>query len=184
MQLFLLISSIQILSLVCDNASNNDTLVQTLAKEIPTFRAEGRIRCLGHVFNLCVRALLRPFSHSLQKRKSDNTDAEWLDLIVEDLNKEDDVENEIDENAEAHDEQYLDSLDNDEEVDMQSSRPECTMEQMKEAAFSLFKVSLLFVTVHCLMPFSSQIWPRKSIGAHSSVTHFKTRARSESLKEP
>ena len=159
-------------------------LVQTLVKEIPTFHAEGRIHCLGHVFNLCISALLRPFSRGLQKRKSDDTEAEWLDLIVEDLDEEDDAENEIDQDAEACDEQYLDSLDNDEEVDMQSSRPECTMEQMKEAAFSLFKVSLLFVAVHCLMPFSSQIWPRKSIGAHSSVMHFKTCARSESLKEP
>jgi hypothetical protein len=47
----------QILSLVADNASNNDTLVkelETLLPEAP-FTEQHRIRCFGHILNLVVK---------------------------------------------------------------------------------------------------------------------------------
>lgn len=42
-----------------DNASNNDTALQALAADIPTLDVrESRLRCLGHIINLVVKALL------------------------------------------------------------------------------------------------------------------------------
>lgn len=144
----------KVLGLVCDNASNNDTLTDALAKEIPSFRVTGRIRCLGHIFNLCVKAILRPFSRGLKKRKAGEEaedDAEWLDLLTKDLDEEDDDgELELDEEAEDADEDYLDGLDrnDDDEVDMASSKPDCSPEELKDAAFALFKLSNLAKKVH------------------------------------
>ena len=124
-------------------------MVKALANRIPFFRVEGRIRCLGHVFNLSVRAILRPFSRGLAKKKGAKgaDDAGWADLLVQDLAEEDHDDYELDEEAEALDEEYLNSLDDDDEVGMQESRPICTAEDIKEAAFALFKVSkpLVFV---------------------------------------
>ncbi len=140
MQLFPFLIFLQILGLVCDNASNNDTLVVALVKLIPAFREEGHIRCLGHVFNLCVRALLQLFSRGLGKRKDGDANDEWAELLVCDLDAEDKEESELDEEAEEHDEEYLTSLE--EEVDMESSRPKCTPEDVKEAVYALFKVKM------------------------------------------
>lgn len=155
-------------------------MVDALAKEIPTFRVGGRIRCLGHVFNLSVKAILRPFSRGLRKRK-DQGDTEWLTLLVSDLDEDEDEKEEgeeLDEEAEGIDEEYLQSLEDnkddedDEEVGMASSRPECTEEELKEAAWSLFKVhcydycDISLLIVGC----SSQTWPRRSIGAQRSRT--------------
>ena len=90
---------LQILGLVCNNVSNNDTLVAAVAKLIPAFCEEGHIRCLGHVFNLCVRALLRLFSHGLGKKKDGDVNDEWVELLVCDLDAEDKEEPELDEEA-------------------------------------------------------------------------------------
>jgi hypothetical protein len=43
---------------VADNASNNDTCIQALAREFHFDAAERRLRCAGHIFNLVARALL------------------------------------------------------------------------------------------------------------------------------
>jgi hypothetical protein len=41
-----------------DNAANNDTCMQELAEEHGFCPEERRIRCAGHIFSLCVRAML------------------------------------------------------------------------------------------------------------------------------
>jgi hypothetical protein len=41
-----------------DNAANNDTCMEDLAFEHGFLPEERRIRCAGHIFNLCVRAML------------------------------------------------------------------------------------------------------------------------------
>lgn len=92
-----------------------------------------------------MKALLRPFSKGLRKKGvkdgGDSEDSEWADLLVKDLDAEDadaDDDKELNSEAEAADETYLDSLD--EEVDMKESCPLCMLEDIKEGVFTLFKV--------------------------------------------
>ena len=52
----------QILSVTCDNASLNDTMIDTLAEELPTFPGgANRTRCFTHILNLVVKVILRQF---------------------------------------------------------------------------------------------------------------------------
>ena len=49
---------------VTDNASNNFTAMKFLAQKIPSFTPEERHnRCLNHVINLAVNALINAISH-------------------------------------------------------------------------------------------------------------------------
>jgi hypothetical protein len=41
-----------------DNAGNNDTCIEELAKQYPTITQQSRLRCIGHILNLVVKALL------------------------------------------------------------------------------------------------------------------------------
>ncbi|KAK0437302.1 uncharacterized protein EV420DRAFT_1222563, partial [Desarmillaria tabescens] len=51
-----------ILSITCDNASNNDTMIDVLAENIPAFPGEQhRTRCFAHVINLVAKSLLNQF---------------------------------------------------------------------------------------------------------------------------
>ncbi|RDX42155.1 hypothetical protein OH76DRAFT_1297656, partial [Lentinus brumalis] len=52
----------QIMSVTCDNASNNDTMISALARRIPGFEGTfHRVRCFAHVIQLVVKSMLRPF---------------------------------------------------------------------------------------------------------------------------
>lgn len=42
----------------CDNATNNDTCLQALAKQFGFDHQERRLRCIGHIINLVARAVL------------------------------------------------------------------------------------------------------------------------------
>lgn len=41
-----------------DNASSNDTCIQELSKQYPAIHPQSRLRCVGHMLNLIVKALL------------------------------------------------------------------------------------------------------------------------------
>lgn len=43
---------------IIDNANNNDTCIKELAKQYPTVTQQSRLRCVGHILNLIVKALL------------------------------------------------------------------------------------------------------------------------------
>ena len=52
----------QMLGVTCDNASNNDTMVDEMARRIAVFEGTfSRVRCFAHVVNLVVKSLLRQF---------------------------------------------------------------------------------------------------------------------------
>jgi hypothetical protein len=44
--------------LQCDNASNNDTCIQDLAKEFDFDFKERRLRCIEHIINLVARSII------------------------------------------------------------------------------------------------------------------------------
>jgi hypothetical protein len=58
----------QILAVVSDNATSNDTQMTALSNN-PNNRFEGinRVRCFNHTINLAVKALLRPFQTTTRR---------------------------------------------------------------------------------------------------------------------
>ncbi|KAJ7060841.1 hypothetical protein C8F01DRAFT_966136, partial [Mycena amicta] len=52
----------QIISVTCDNATSNDTMIDELKCRLPYFRGkEDRTRCMAHVINLVAKSLLKMF---------------------------------------------------------------------------------------------------------------------------
>ncbi|KAF9059141.1 hypothetical protein BDP27DRAFT_1145882, partial [Rhodocollybia butyracea] len=51
-----------IISITCDNASANTTMLEELAKILPNFGGLNTyVRCFSHTVNLTARGVLRPF---------------------------------------------------------------------------------------------------------------------------
>ncbi|KAF8584241.1 hypothetical protein K439DRAFT_1301180, partial [Ramaria rubella] len=49
----------QILRLVADNASNNNTMLGSLEFELPGFQGSlTHVQCIGHILNLCLKVCL------------------------------------------------------------------------------------------------------------------------------
>lgn len=54
--------SIQILSISCDNAAPNDTMIEELADLVESFPgAANRTRCFTHILNLVAKTMIRQF---------------------------------------------------------------------------------------------------------------------------
>ncbi|PBK68153.1 hypothetical protein ARMSODRAFT_841952, partial [Armillaria solidipes] len=54
----------QVLSITCDNASNNDTMIEALgdSADVPSFSGQvSRTRCFAHIVNLMAKSLLKQF---------------------------------------------------------------------------------------------------------------------------
>jgi hypothetical protein len=52
----------KILSVTCDNASNNDTMIDNLDNSLTEFLSLNRTRCFAHILNLVAKALLKQFN--------------------------------------------------------------------------------------------------------------------------
>ncbi|KAF9470669.1 hypothetical protein BDN70DRAFT_769815, partial [Pholiota conissans] len=52
----------QILSVTCDNASNNDTMVDELADSLPDWSTINCTHCFAHIVNLVAKSLLKQFN--------------------------------------------------------------------------------------------------------------------------
>jgi hypothetical protein len=58
----------QILSITCDNASNNDTMIEELANLLDDFPGPAnQTRCFTHVLNLVVKSIIRQFDSPKSK---------------------------------------------------------------------------------------------------------------------
>lgn len=64
----------QILSVTCDNASNNDTMVDELERCLPAFSSVNRTRCFTHILNLIAKSILKLFDVKKKKGKEKNSD--------------------------------------------------------------------------------------------------------------
>ncbi len=70
---------------MCDNASNNDTMIDRLGNNLPSFDGpRSRVRCFAHVLNLAAKVLLRQFDVSKGKEGEMDTaiEAELHELMV------------------------------------------------------------------------------------------------------
>ncbi len=85
----------KLLAITCDNASNNDTMVTQMSKDIPAFKgASMRVRCFAHILNLVVKSVL----HVFEQGDDGSLSGVWADLDSEE--GEYDEEEEEDDNTE------------------------------------------------------------------------------------
>ena len=94
----------QVLSVTCDNASNNDTMVACMVQLLPTFAGKAsRTQCFLHIVNLVAKTLMRQFdmqpnggAHEAdeirEQIREPEKDAELDDM--DDVNQLDDQNNE------------------------------------------------------------------------------------------
>ncbi|KAG6851602.1 hypothetical protein C0991_007760, partial [Blastosporella zonata] len=61
----------QILSITCDNATNNDVMIEKMGEMLTGFQGDpSRVRCFAHVINLVVKSIITQFD--LPKRKANS----------------------------------------------------------------------------------------------------------------
>jgi hypothetical protein len=79
----LLTFSIQLLSVTCDNAANNDTMIEHLPTLVDNFPgAPNQTCCFAHILNLVAKSVLRQFDVA---KKSGPIDSEQLDDATKEL---------------------------------------------------------------------------------------------------
>jgi len=72
----------KILSVTCDNASNNDTMVLELDNRLPSFSPVNRTRCFTHILNLVSKSLLKQFDVKQEDKKDDDLDDDEKSLLA------------------------------------------------------------------------------------------------------
>ncbi|KAJ8515393.1 hypothetical protein ONZ45_g7180 [Pleurotus djamor] len=81
----------KILSITCDNASANDTMIEEIADLVLKYKGEeNRVRCFAHIINLVAKSLLKQFDVPKGKKHDamSTAEKELADLAV-DLDMED-----------------------------------------------------------------------------------------------
>jgi len=102
----------QILSVTCDNASNNDKMVEHLATLIDHFPgAANQTRCFSHILNLAAKSILRQFDASKKNNAEDSEDVGEAANVLEELTRE----LELDEVTEDDDDEAGEDLDNEDD---------------------------------------------------------------------
>jgi hypothetical protein len=164
-----LIKTYQILGVTCDNASANDTMVESLAMVMSHFSGEAnRARCLAHIVNLVAKIILRQFDMPRKKKTADVPDdipEDIGDTVTsdEETDKYDDEmkrvldkeEKEMDEGEEDDDDQNPTTLARDIEIIEKAMEDEIERvgKDVKPVRHVLYKVIL------CLLHFYSSRSP-------------------------
>jgi hypothetical protein len=80
----------QILSITCDNTSNNDTMIQALGELINMFSGEARRTCcFEHIVNLIAKSIIQQFDvPKTKKEEALDKAAQELMVLAGDLDKE------------------------------------------------------------------------------------------------
>jgi hypothetical protein len=89
----------KILSVTCDNASNNNTMVEELDNILTSFSPVNRTRCFTHILNLVSKSLLRQFD--VKKDDKSGRDIDDNERVLLDLAG--DIEHEESDMAKAND---------------------------------------------------------------------------------
>ena len=66
------------MAVACDNASNNDTMVDALAEDLDAFEGpETRVRCFLHIMNIVAgKNLIRQFDTAAARAKDDQNEGD------------------------------------------------------------------------------------------------------------
>ena len=141
----------KLLSLTCDNASNNDTMIEELTNLLDDFLGPANeTRCFLHILNLVVKSIIRQFDLPKSKKTSDDSDADeddpTLDVATMELLKlagDIDLDEWITVSASDDD---LEATD-DEEEGWVDEHDDMTEDDLKELAASMQPVQLLLTKV-------------------------------------
>jgi hypothetical protein len=84
----------KILSVTCDNASNNDKMVTEMEKLLTMFSSVNHTRCFTHILNLVTKSILKQFDVKKEAQGNDDDldDDERLILeLAEDIEQEEQI---------------------------------------------------------------------------------------------
>jgi len=117
----------KILSVTCDNASNNDTMIHELDDSLSEFSSLNRTRCFAHILNLVAKALLKQFDVKTEDKNALTDDERSLlemaaNIETEELTTEQEQDGEIGDDDD--DDGWVDevaALTPDERVDLENS---------------------------------------------------------------
>jgi hypothetical protein len=110
------LTCVQILSVTCDNASNNDTMIEELKDLVAAFAGEAsRTRCFAHIINLIAKSVIKQFDVPKAKAGEVMDDAiKELTALAGDIETEErvtrDTANEDDEVEDDNVEDWVDEL--------------------------------------------------------------------------
>jgi len=130
------------LSVTCDNASNNDTMVDELEILLESFPgAANRTRCFTHVLNLVAKSILRQFDVPKAKAgEALDAAASALAALAADLQTEEEaMRMDTDEDSDEEDDDDVDGLVEIEEL--------MTPEEIEELEASIQPVRVVLVKV-------------------------------------
>ena len=133
--------------MTCDNATNNDVMIQELETLTPEFAGfASHTRCFLHIVNLVAKALLRQFDAKKTTVKRDNELAAWADelakeeVMVDEIDDDDRDDDDDSDNKKVDNEDGLvDEMDdktNDEWINLEDS--------IRPVKLALAKVSQTF----------------------------------------
>ncbi|PPQ87888.1 hypothetical protein CVT26_011638 [Gymnopilus dilepis] len=122
----------KILSVTCDNATNNDKMVQEMHDILPAFNRVNRTRCFAHIINLVAKLLLKQFEVKKitedELKKLSNEERELLklagDITIEELTmaqEQDEEENDDDDDDVDVWVDEVEALSEDERQDLEES---------------------------------------------------------------
>ena len=80
----------KILSVTCDNASNNDTMINKMDMMLTWFSSVNCTHCFAHILNLVTKSLLKQFDVKQDEKKDGdlNDDEQMLLAIAGDIEEE------------------------------------------------------------------------------------------------
>ena len=142
------------MAITCDNASNNDALIQRLSEEVPSFGGQtARVCCFAHIVNLIVKSILSQFDApkkngmvSMADEELDTEDDEGLLIDLAD-GLIDDMENKVEEVP--PEDRDVDNVDNaDGWVD---ERKEMSMAEWKALAKDVMPAQHMVLKVSCTL---------------------------------
>ena len=146
-------NAIQILSVTCDNASNNDKMIEEMASRLEIFPgAANQTRCFLHILNLTVKTILRQFEIPQKiNSKETNGDGDREDLATNELLAlSSDIEDDYTSPYKPNDKGAEDDEDEDEDDNEEGwvdERLELTAEQIAELEEDMLPVRLMITKV-------------------------------------
>jgi hypothetical protein len=186
----------QVLGLVCDNTSNNNTMVEELQVLVPSFRGQTtRVRCFAHILNLVVKvqhvartrcshvlislqAILSQFSQNTRASEDDEDEQHNADLFKNlSEEEEDDVDaepqlddDEVDPIVDASDVAMIQEVI--EGVGYGGRIPTLSHTEINVGCFSVFKVNDIYY-YHAVITYmfflSSKVGDKDSPQSHHQV---------------
>lgn len=87
----ILLTLLQILSITCDNASNNNTMMEELDALNPYFNKCNRTRCFLHILNLVAKSILKAFELPDKDADDLNDDQQELLSLAEGIDEEEET---------------------------------------------------------------------------------------------